>query len=321
MSLLSPSLLFPIASFCVAFLLEFGLNWLALIPWRRSVGKHWTERARLLFPARRSAAEWGSLITGFIWFFGYIMVPDNFLSVGLFCFSGARFAMFFFSRELNPSLRFSSWLRDTVGDFLLSSRWLFPVFVATIVEIPPEFTPATWLVAGGFCLLVLADGFGLGVRLLIWFRLLLPADEKLIALIADVSRKTGMPVADAWIIRSSAANAYACMLFSVRWVIFTDTLLSTLSDEQISAICVHELEHFNDLRNMLFARIAVLCVFLVCVLLKPAFEFGSGESVWFVISICVGLLSLAGSLLAPAGRFRRTSSTVMSVPAGRLPNQ
>lgn len=297
-SLLSPSLLFPIASFCVAFLLEFGLNWLALIPWRRSVGKHWTERARLLFPARRSAATLMSLITGFIWFLGYITVPDSFLSVGLLCFSGAELAMFFFNRELNPCLRFGSWLRDVVGDFLLSSRWLFPVFVATIVEIPPDFSLTTGLVALGFCLWVLADGCGLGVRLSVWSGLLLPAGEKLNALIADVSRRTGMPVSGAWIMRSSAANAYACMS-PAGWVIFTEGLLSTLSDEEIGTVCAHELEHFSDSRRMLFARIAVLGIFLACVLMKPTFAFGSGESVWLVISICVGLVSLAGSLMAP----------------------
>src|SRR5258708_36778623 len=43
------------SSCCGAFLLSAGLNWLALIPWRRSVGRHWTERARLLYPVRKSA--------------------------------------------------------------------------------------------------------------------------------------------------------------------------------------------------------------------------------------------------------------------------
>jgi sterol desaturase/sphingolipid hydroxylase (fatty acid hydroxylase superfamily) len=44
-----------VGSFGAAFLLAWGLNWLALIPWRRSAGKHWTERARLLWPVCKSA--------------------------------------------------------------------------------------------------------------------------------------------------------------------------------------------------------------------------------------------------------------------------
>ena len=50
-------MILPLAagSFAVASLLAWGLNWLALIPWRRSAGQHCTERARLLYPARKSA--------------------------------------------------------------------------------------------------------------------------------------------------------------------------------------------------------------------------------------------------------------------------
>ena len=36
--------------------LAFITNWLALIPWRRAKGQHWSERARLYFPVRVAAA-------------------------------------------------------------------------------------------------------------------------------------------------------------------------------------------------------------------------------------------------------------------------
>ena len=41
--------------FGAAFLLSWGFNRLALIPWRHSAGLSWTERARELYPARMSA--------------------------------------------------------------------------------------------------------------------------------------------------------------------------------------------------------------------------------------------------------------------------
>ena len=37
-----------VGSFCIAYLPQWGLNWFWIIPWRRSAGKHWTERARVL---------------------------------------------------------------------------------------------------------------------------------------------------------------------------------------------------------------------------------------------------------------------------------
>ena len=46
----------PLAEALLAALLAMTLNWLALIPWRRSRGAHWTERARRLYPARVGAA-------------------------------------------------------------------------------------------------------------------------------------------------------------------------------------------------------------------------------------------------------------------------
>ena len=33
----------------------FGSNWVALIPWRKAGGAHWSEQARLLFPVFSSA--------------------------------------------------------------------------------------------------------------------------------------------------------------------------------------------------------------------------------------------------------------------------
>jgi Zn-dependent protease with chaperone function len=46
-----------LASFAGAFVLSSALNWLALIPWRRSGGAHWTERARRLYPTRIPIAQ------------------------------------------------------------------------------------------------------------------------------------------------------------------------------------------------------------------------------------------------------------------------
>jgi hypothetical protein len=93
-------LLFPIGSSCIGFFLAFGLNWLALIPWRRSVGKHWTERARLLYPALVSMELKALLIPLFLGFISYIIVPEiNFFLVGLMGFLGVLLAKFFCSRE------------------------------------------------------------------------------------------------------------------------------------------------------------------------------------------------------------------------------
>src|SRR2546425_9777737 len=52
----------------------FATNWVALVPWRRSKGRHWTERARLYYPVRIAATSnlWVlpavlSMIGGLVW--------------------------------------------------------------------------------------------------------------------------------------------------------------------------------------------------------------------------------------------------------------
>ncbi|MBK9138470.1 MAG: hypothetical protein IPM17_06865 [Verrucomicrobia bacterium] len=47
-----PPLLLSVALFGFGATVTILANWLALRPWRRSAGEHWTERARLLWPAR-----------------------------------------------------------------------------------------------------------------------------------------------------------------------------------------------------------------------------------------------------------------------------
>ena len=48
-------ILAPLLAVALAWAYIVGTNHLALKAWRKSAGEHWTERARILFPIRRSA--------------------------------------------------------------------------------------------------------------------------------------------------------------------------------------------------------------------------------------------------------------------------
>ena len=41
------NLLILVACFLTAFILRATVNWIDLIPWRKSVAAHWTERSRI----------------------------------------------------------------------------------------------------------------------------------------------------------------------------------------------------------------------------------------------------------------------------------
>jgi Zn-dependent protease with chaperone function len=285
------------ASFCIAFFLAFGLNWLALIPWRRSVGQHWTERARLLYPARKAAGTNNILIPAGLGFLGFVLISgSHFWLIGVMGFWGALLAGFFFSREVFPSLSFRLWLRlVVVGIILLFLSWIL-LFIS-ILFMPENFGLTTWLIAGGIFLVMLALHFGLNLRLLRWFGLLQPATEALKNLVAEVSEKMRVPVRATWILSTYIGNAAAFP--QTRQLIFTDKLLATLTEEETKGICAHELGHLSEPRIVLLARSLALFSFYPLIFTKPLSSLGDsgGSAFWilFLISIC---LLLTGIIVA-----------------------
>lgn len=61
---------------------------------------------------------------------------------------------------------------------------------------------------------------------------------------AETSARLQVPVRTTWIIRSSAVNAVAYV--QVGELAFTEKMVDTFSDEEIRAICAHELGHLSE---------------------------------------------------------------------------
>ncbi len=268
-----------VGSFCIAFVLSWSLNWLALIPWRRSVGKHWTERARLSYPVAKSA----SLNTWLIplnltlvccYFFSGIQI----LVVAISAFLGAVFAGYFLSRELHPPLRFRLWLHLlAAGLLLIIPMWL--LIVVTAFAMPDHFGLTTWIFATGVFLTILAFRFGLGLLILKWFGLLRPATDHLNALVAEASQKLGVPVRKSWILSTYVANAAAFPL--ERQLLFTDKLISILNDDEIQAVCAHELGHLDEPKVVLFIRLLGSFIFFPWIFCRPLLSLGDNGTATF----------------------------------------
>lgn len=263
-----------IGGLCIAFLLAFGLNWLALIPWRRSVGKHWTERARLLYPAQRSASLNSWLIPLNLGVPCFLIWPDiDFLPIIISGFVGAVAASYFMTKEVFTDLTFKSWLHLIVAVLLFSFIWWF-VLIFAIFEMPENFGLWTWLSAGAVLSLFLALNFGLVIHILRWLRLLRPATDHLNSLVSEVSQNMKVPVRASWIFSTYISNALAFPF--TRQSVFTEKLLSTLTDEQIKAICAHELGHLSEPKKVLFMRLIVSLAFFPLVFAKPLGSMSDG---------------------------------------------
>jgi Zn-dependent protease with chaperone function len=286
-----------LGNFCAAFLLAWGLNWFALIPWRRSTGKHWTERAHLLYPAQKSARLNNWLIPVNLSLLSFNFFPDfNFFFAAISGFAGALLAGYFMSREVFPDLKFKLWLHLVVAGLFLFFVW-WVVLIVTVLEMPENFSPLTWLVAGGVLILFLAFNFGLGLHLLKWFRLLQPASERLKSLVAEVSQKMGVPIRASWILSTHVSNALAFPL--TRQLVFTEKLLSTLSDEETKAICAHELGHLNEPRKVLFVRVLVSLAVFPIIFARPLGSLGNSRvNAYWMLLIEVLILWLLGIRLS-----------------------
>jgi Zn-dependent protease with chaperone function len=244
------------------------LYWLALIPWRRSAGAHWTERARLLFPARRAARINLSLLALVVAIATSTFAPQlNPLITALPAFFGALFAGYFLNREIFPAMTFRQWLNFIVAVWLLLSPAI--VFGVTAYVMPANFGTVAWIIAACAVVLLLSLLFGLNIRLLRYLRIFKPAPERLAKLVRDVSEKMSVPAPATWIIDASISNAAA--LPGPRQLVFTQKLLATYPDDEIKSICAHELGHLTEPEKVRLTRLLLPLFALPVIFWRPIY--------------------------------------------------
>ncbi len=220
--------------FLGAGLLTAGLNWLALIPWRRTRGEHWSERARALFPARLAArvnlvlipicAIEAHLITS--------AEPRSPLAwVILPAWLGTLLGSYAFDREVLPWLKWEQWLREVAISWLLFIA-LWVVFLGAMLLMPYRFDDwRVWLIASVVIGLSLAFQYGASVCLLACFGWLQPPSERLARIVGETSTRLGVPVRRTWLMRGSASAAYA--LPTTGELLFSERLLETHPDDEV----------------------------------------------------------------------------------------
>lgn len=120
--------------------------------------------------------------------------------------------------------------------------------------------------------------------MLVAVRLLRPAPERLKRLVGETSRELGVPVSTARELVDLNANAMA--LPTSREVWFTTKLLEVAPDEEIKAVCAHELGHLNESRGAVTIRVAGSLILFPVVFIRPVFAFGGMD---MVVSLFAGM--------------------------------
>ncbi|MCA9622247.1 MAG: M48 family metalloprotease [Myxococcales bacterium] len=225
---------------------------------------HWTERARrgqalrsigvfTLWVIPISFATTAPLVTG-----PMTLVPEalTVLLTAVACFAvGLRdhLAMMASYRPFPP--RPAAWLGGAVVVVLVFMP-ILPLFVGLIWTAPTSpWTPTAALWATMAVALWVVAIRGHGIEAARVMRLARPAGPRLRAIVAEASREVGRPPPPtfelAWWIANAAAFPFGHRL------VFTDGALDHLDDDELLAVCRHELAHLAEPRAVLALRALV----------------------------------------------------------------
>lgn len=265
---------------CVALLsglLAFCTNRLALRQWRRTADRHWSERARVLFPIRRAAATNVWVLPAVLALGAWLLLPvesPHWLLMVLAGLIGAIAGTIPMDRETFPRISVGELIRQCVLTWFV--RVLTGVvFFTAIVLMPDVFNSRAALITVAFVLLLFIwSRIGaLGVCRLLGLCVRPP--EHLHAVVRDTAGKMNVPFREVWLLRSPFANAYA--MPGTGRLLFSERLLALLSDAEISAICAHELAHLAERRSEYLRRYLAWLAFLPWIFFNPLLHhFGMG---------------------------------------------
>lgn len=244
-------------------------NWLALIPWRRSKARHWSEQARVLYPVRMTAAA-NLWVVPAIFILAVLLIwPDTpalWAFVGMVAALGVMAGTIPMDREVFPRIPVRDlWRQAAIGCLMRFLIWF--VFIGAVALMPDDFNPLAWTIGG-----VVLGLWAIWARGgLIWvgrkLGLFLPAPERLRKIATDTATKMNVPFREVWLVRAPLAQAFA--MPGTRELLFTERLLELLSDDEVAAICAHELAHLTESRPARYSRSIRLLMFLPWLFFNP----------------------------------------------------
>ena len=255
----------------VALIVAAMLNWLALLQVRRSETLHWTERARRLWPIRVGSGSALGLLPvdlclgqNLLW---PAFSPPWALAV-LAGFLGAWAGSYPFHHHLFGWLTPRAWFHQLIIWVGFRFGWWF-LCLLIICAMPREFD---WRALALFTLYPALLAIWLSGGLVWLFRklkVLIEPPEHLVSLVSTISQTTNITFRKIWVLRGAGDSAFALPYSG--GLLFSERLLELHPDDEIAALCAHELGHLSESRLVLFARLLGSMAFGPALFAKPAF--------------------------------------------------
>jgi Zn-dependent protease with chaperone function len=258
-------------------LLAFLLSWIsagigaliASLPLRKvTAASVWTERARRAYPVRvvvRFMGVFAPIFCGVMAFFlsgPFGRVPAVVLAVlnGIAAYA----AVLLVRRRVAWRIGMAKWtllgrLRASLTNGLVLKPHLVLAFLL-FAALPEQFDgrAVVLLVAGVFVFAFFAWGGGLLLARAIG--LARPASERLRKIVETAATRTGIRPRGCYEVSSVWVNAWA-FPFNKR-LAFTESILATLDDEELTAVCAHELGHLTEPLPLALCRVVPIFLLL-----------------------------------------------------------
>jgi Zn-dependent protease with chaperone function len=277
--------------YLVARLATWLAMFVALWRWRRSVEAPWVERARLAWGARRLGGfAW--LVIAFAVMFavgrGGDIVPVgvlHFLIAAASLYGGIQAAIGW-SRRLNPTWAMTP--RPARGAWAFALAWVGPLacfgFILYALS-PDRWQIRSWvLLACGAAAVGGYIGWG-WLRLMRWTGIIRPAGDRFRAIALAAAEQAGIGLRTIEEAALPMANAFAFVHDQGLGV--TDAALAILDDDELLAICAHEMAHLGEpgwVRILRLSFGALLGLYLsALIVMLPATRNLPPDTVWAVL--------------------------------------
>ncbi len=267
-------IVFNTAAYALAFAASTVLVDILGGPWRRAVGAHWTERARLAFAPGYAVLWLVTLLppaTALIGGSGLgVLEPRlqermlGYWTTGVAAFAGVM------------TVRYR-WLRELWGERVTLRSWLAGCLVVVLALLPHLLVvalllflmPESWDARSGvmFGAGVVAVAFfarGGGVLLLRLLGVVGPAQLAVREMVEQLAHKMNVPGrVKVFEIQWAQVNAVAWVLY--RAVGFSRPLLDLMAQDEVRAVAAHELAHLIEPRWVRAVRVAHMFAYLAVV--------------------------------------------------------
>jgi Zn-dependent protease with chaperone function len=241
--------------FVAACMATAGANWLGTLKWRRTAAAHWAERARLLWPARKCAGTNAFLLPVYSGALKFVLdgaFSPWCVATAVAAWFGVVVGTYPLDREIRPTLTFRQWLRIVIAAWSLRILY-WGAWIGGTLLMPERFNWLWFLTAAGVLAFQVLLQRWLWRKLFALGGLLARAGNRLEGIVGRSAERMRVPTPVVWLAQLPIAAAYALPLSRELW--FTTGLMEICDDEEISAICAHELAHLTESRAALAMRL------------------------------------------------------------------